>query len=264
MPPRNIQIVSTPGEIVTFPNAAGVGVIGDVPYVRGASGLLAPMAPDFFAIRQATFVYTAGLLAGATYGLMGIGDVGSSTAGTVSRSPQADNMYVDYLSAAAAGSQAYNRSGTFGLFQSRHGIDFQTIVRSSDDLTNIRTWVGLFSSAPTDSDTITGHGAAFRFSSVAGDAGWRPITRDNATQTVGTAIGTVTAATAYRLRIRLTATAAYFSVNGSTEQVVTTTLPTSTQDLGHQQGITAQAASARNFKIARTVIVFGASVGELS
>jgi hypothetical protein len=39
----------------------------------------------------------------------------------------------------------------------------------------------------SDSDTAAGHFVGVRYSTVAGDAGWMPVSRDGTTQTVGAA-----------------------------------------------------------------------------
>lgn len=50
-------------------------------------------------------------------------------------------------------------------------------------ITAVRFWAGLASALPTASDTMTGDGVLFRFSTVAGDSKWQFCTRDGATQT---------------------------------------------------------------------------------
>lgn len=218
---------------------------------------------DYEVLNKHSIAVVGGILAGATYGPVGIGDDGLTTAGTLSRVVTASNVFCNFATAAAASAQAYARSGSFTQFQRRHDPDLRVQVIAPSTLTNVRLWIGLTSAAFTDVDTHAGHTAAFRFSSVAGDTGWRPITRDGATQNVGTNIGTVVADTAYLLRIRCVLAGTptvYFSVDGGTEQAVTANLPTSTQDLGWQWDVIAQAASARNISVSRMLLKWGTTV----
>lgn len=54
-------------------------------------------------------------------------------------------------------------------------------------VTSRRFWVGLTSADMTNSDTASGHFVGARYSTVAGDAGFMPVSRDGTTQTVGSA-----------------------------------------------------------------------------
>src|SRR5690606_9834092 len=105
------------------------------------------------------------------------------------------------------------------------------IVWAPDVLTDVRMFVGLFGASPSNSDTPPNHSACFRFSSVAGDTGWTPLTRDGSTTNVGTTMGTVVASTRYRLRIRRDANGVHFSIDGGAEQTLTANLPSDTQGL---------------------------------
>lgn len=59
-------------------------------------------------------------------------------------------------------------------------------------ITATRIWAGLASALPTASDTMTGEGVLFRYSTVAGDTKWQICTRDGATQTcTDTGVGVV-------------------------------------------------------------------------
>ena len=60
-----------------------------------------------------------------------------------------------------------------------------------------RFYVGLGSTSPTDSDTAAGHYLGLRYSSVAGDAGFVPVSRDGTTQTTGASIMAIAADTPY-------------------------------------------------------------------
>src|SRR5690606_22539031 len=103
-------------------------------------------------------------------------------------------------------------------------------------------------------------GAAFRYSTVAGDAGWTPVTRDGTTQNVGTAIGsTPTADTIYSLRVWTVngGTTWKFSVNGGVEQNVSTNVPQPNENMGWGCRIRNVIASARNIGLVRAQLTFG-------
>jgi len=163
--------------------------------------------------------------------------------------------YSQFLSAASAGSQIGIVSAFSWVTRDMEPI-FDFIVRAPDVLTTVRMWVGFFPSTPSNSDDPPNHSAGFRFSSVAGDTGWRPITRDTATN-AGTNIGTVTAGQMYWLRIRCVSGHVYFSVDGGTEQDVTSNLPTGTTLWGICVTGYPTASSARSLGVARGRVLYG-------
>ena len=79
-------------------------------------------------------------------------------------------------------------------------------------------WIGLFNSKTTptlSSDTApTTNFAAFRFSTAATDTRWKYVTRDGASTTVTDSGVTVTADTEYHLKVRISGSTVYFSING--------------------------------------------------
>lgn len=220
-------------------------------------------AGDFEVINQQTLAIVPGF-DGGSYQMVGIGTAGLTIAGSANaRLATSTNMMFDFVTAAAGTAQARVHTGVFTILQRRHDFDFKAQIIAPTTLTSVRLWVGLTSAAFGDVDTHGGHCAAFRFSSVAGDTGFRAITRDGATQTTSANIGTVSSATAYLLRIRgvLAGTpTCYFSVNGGAETAQTTNLPTSTQDLGMGVCVVAQAASARNVSVGRILCKWGTTI----
>lgn len=225
--------------------------------LAGAAGAAGLTTGDFELLSRNTIAFVASYVSGGTAGTIGIGtDDAPSISGTQARSVEAVNAYNSFTTAAAAGAGAGWRSG-FALVQQRFLPQYDILITAPDILTNVRLWVGLTSLQFPDADTHTGHTAAFRFSSVAGDTGWRPVTRDGTTQNTGSNIGTVVAATRYRLRIRFAGSSVLFSVDGGTEQELSANIPGSTTDLGVDQRLIAQAASARVFKFSRSRLVFG-------
>ena len=99
-------------------------------------------------------------------------------------------------------------------------------------------WIGVFNqrTRPTlSSDTApTTDFAAFRFSTAVPDTNWQAVTRDGSATTVTDMGVAVTTDTAYHLKIRMTSSAAFFSINGGSETQVTANLPTGTSELWPQ------------------------------
>ena len=99
-------------------------------------------------------------------------------------------------------------------------------------------WIGIFNqrTRPTlSSDTApTTDFAAFRFSTAVPDTNWQAVTRDGSATTVTDMGVAVTTDTAYHLKIRMTSSAAFFSINGGSETQVTANLPTGTSELWPQ------------------------------
>ena len=155
-----------------------------------------------------------------------------------------------------------NASGGSGLARRANNpqIDFE--IKTSSDITSQRLWLGFNTSGTSgiaSSDTAPDTDIAlFRFSTAAGDNGWVPCTRNSVTTTVGSAIGTVVANTVYKLRIRLTDTAAYFSVNGGAETTISTTLPRAASNMWLVADIESLVAAQRNLLFSTTLMQWGA------
>jgi len=199
---------------------------------------------------------TAGFEAvGGAVTMSGTGAGGTALAYDAAAPAQA---YSTFTSAASAGSQI-GLTSPFSWVTRDMTPQIDVIVRSPDNLTTVRMWVGFFPSTPTNADDPPNHSAGFRFSSVAGDTGWRPITRDTATNT-GTNIGTVVASTLYWLRIRCVSGTIYFSVNGGTEQAVTANLPTGTTFWGMCVTGYPTASSARTIGVCRARVIYGTAI----
>ena len=67
------------------------------------------------------------------------------------------------------------------------GFDYVLIFKLPSSITSRRLWIGLGSTTMNDSDTAAGSFVGLRYSTVAGDAGFMPVSRDGGTQTVGAA-----------------------------------------------------------------------------
>ena len=96
-------------------------------------------------------------------------------------------------------------------------------------------WIGVFNTKTTptlSSDTAPATNfAAFRFSTAASDTKWQYVTRDGAATTVTDSGVTVTADTEYHLKVRISGSTVYFSINGGSETAVTANIPGATEVL---------------------------------
>lgn len=160
-----------------------------------------------------------------------------ATTGTLTESMQSDSNYVNFASSATINSL----SGAYivgSLVRRAYDPIIEVVLRTTADISSLRVWVGIFgASGAINVDTqASGSGLiGFRYSTAAGDTGWRPVCNDNSgNQTTGTAIGTVAVSTRYRLRARVDSAngVVYFSVNNSTETTISTNLPPVGTDLG--------------------------------
>lgn len=147
-----------------------------------ASGLLQLDAVGFFSMAAALtdWRYSFGLatfsngvtsfVGMANPSLSGTGGTGSTYAYT--------NRFSTTNSGFAQNTRLIKRSIGFGL-----ALTFKL----PSSVTSRRLWIGLTSATMTDSDTAPGHFVGVRYSTVAGDAGFMPASRDGSTQTIGAA-----------------------------------------------------------------------------
>lgn len=190
----------------------------------------------------------------------GGGTVQSVGAGTltIANTPAAANdatgTYVTMPTTASSG----NAGGVvtvFTMVQRQHNPIFVAIVETPADISSVRYWVGLGSAAVTNVDSIAGGTSfiGFRFSTVATDTGWRPVTMDGTTQTTAADIGTVVADTKYVLKFRVDSAGGkvFFSVNGGSEVEASATLPAVGTDLGVVLRVFNQVAAIRQLNLSR-------------
>jgi hypothetical protein len=193
---------------------------------------------------------------------MGIGSSAVITvAGTITHLTEADFIGKRCTSAAVIG----NSGGFFTTQQFEATIADPVAwfrIRTGSDISNVRIWVGLANQNLANQDSsATTNIAAFRYSTVAGDGGWVGVTQAaTANFTVSSTVAAIAASTEYLLRIRVSGdgTAIHFSVDGGTEQTITTDLPTTTVALNAVVKVTTQAASARVIDFAVLHVEFGA------
>jgi hypothetical protein len=146
-----------------------------------------------------------------------------------------------------AGSTAGWRSANT-LVRLDHNPYLISRIRTNTDITALRFFMGWFSADPVNADTQTTKCVGLRFSTVAGDAGFTPISSDGTTQNTGTTMGTMQASTEYLLAIRVNGggTDADFSVINRSGWVLTQ------QNLALRSGSLGTALTAYPFFIITT------------
>jgi len=201
--------------------------------------------------------------AAATYSQNGIAAPTSTGAGAVTEANDTRSTFVSQAIAATAGTFGGVRTTSFDLVRTGHDPVFEAVIKTGSDITNMRIYVGIFEAGVTNTDDVAGAGTeaiTFVYSTVRGDAGWRGLCSDGATQTLSGTIAAIAAATVYHLRIRVDSTAgiAYFSVDDGTEVAVSTTLPATTTEMGAEATAikTATTAPATNFATSRLVMEY--------
>jgi hypothetical protein len=179
--------------------------------------------------------------------------------GTASRQQDASRTYWQFRTGAVAGNFAGVRPA-FSILRDDYDFDTTVMLKTGASVADQRIWVGACDvGAFADSDTPGTRLVAFRYSTVAADAGWVPCTKNAGVQTTGTAIGTVAADTWYKLRIRRVGTSAFFSVDGGTEQQLSSNVPTGTTAFIWCMTIYTRAAAAKDMNIAGAYLEYGAS-----
>ncbi len=197
----------------------------------------------------------------------GLSNVGSPTTptsvGTASSAHDATDSFRSFATGATAGASAGWHLGIGAgsdHFRREQTFDATFIIKTGSSVANCRIWVGVRQNAAnfTNVDDGPAHHAAFRFSTVAGDATWKASTKDATSQTVTDTGATVQPSTIYVLRIRtVDAATVGFSVNGSAETQVTATLPAATQGLTISCLIFTTEAVTKSILSSRASVRFG-------
>lgn len=164
-----------------------------------------------------------------------VGIAAPTIANTPANANGADGTYVTLPTTNSSGNLGGWVTATFNILRSSYDPIIEFLVKTDATITTQRLWVGLIDADITNTDTPTTRKIiGFRWSTNASDAGWIPCLGDGSTFTPGSAIGTVAASTAYKLRIRIASgtTTAYFSVNDSAETALTANFPAIATELG--------------------------------
>lgn len=195
---------------------------------------------------------------GMAAAFQGIGVAAMTTAGTLTNSNQSDSTYVDCATAGTTGSNGGFESATFNLVRRPHSPVWMAQIRTGSTLAALRIWAGLFSAAPTNVDTLAGatEAAAFRYSTVASDAGWIGLTCDGTTQNASAKIADIAADSAYLLSIQIDHTngLVIFSINGGQEVSLAANLPAAATDLGVALYVFTTENVAKSLKISRLYV----------
>lgn len=168
-----------------------------------------------------------------------------------------EGQYIQYLSGAVSGNNGGLQATTFDQTQfiRRPIMDFA--VRNPATITNGRWWVGVFSGDPMGSATPALHYMAFRFNTATDGTTWQAVCDNGSgTPTVVDTTVTFTATTSYRMRIVVDGAGANvrFYINGILRATISTTLPTTTQNLGYNAQVQTTEAVAKAIRVGRICI----------
>lgn len=101
----------------------------------------------------------------------------------------------------------------------------EVVMRTPATL-NGRMWFGVYASLPGgNTDNVPNNSTWIAYRSGVDASNWGLVSRDGTTTSSQTTIAAIATSTAYRLRLRYDGSAMYGSVNGGTEQTVSTNLP---------------------------------------
>lgn len=126
----------------------------------------------------------------ATVNAVGVAAV--TVTGTPTTLVDASGAAASHASAAAINSDA-GWAGPASHLQTRLNPTIAFSIRPRSANSAIRYWLGIFSADPMASDSPTAHYAAFRYSTLAADAGWKAFTNDG-TASAPTQVGATQAA----------------------------------------------------------------------
>jgi hypothetical protein len=145
--------------------------------------------------------------------------------------PRTTGNYIKVTGDSTAGRGAIEGSTTSKV-QVQQEPSFEIEVITGPDLTATRIWIELTDqgNGSANSDTASGNSIAFRYSSVVDATKWFGVARDGVTQ-VTVASDAIAVDTYYKLKIRISGTTAFFSVNGGVEVSLATNLPAATVGL---------------------------------
>ncbi len=221
-----------------------------VPQTGLPSSLTAPFPPayDWFASRIA-----------GTVGL-GIGEQAPTLAGAGTFVNDTIGTGRALATAAAPGAQAGVTSGGSSQVSPQHDFTWEVIVKTGASIADIRIWLVLAQSNPTDSDDFANQRIGFRYSTVVPDGGWVGVTKDSgAVQSVTTPVASIAANTIYKLRVRKSGSTVYFSVNDGAEVSKTTNMPDATAEFFWSLQWFSQAAAVKTLTWYRQFVRFGIS-----
>jgi hypothetical protein len=183
---------------------------------------------------------TAGTWYAAGGGSVAINGAGNSNA------DDADGPFIRIDTGTTSGDEAYVK--LTADYKRDWLSDLIAYIKTPPTITSLRMFVGFFSAIPTNTDNPSGHYAAFRYSTVAGDAGWRFMTKDNSTQSIVTGSSTFTADTPYVLRVKMLASSIEAYINDALVFTASSNLPGASTLMAPTHHIFTQTAAARILK----------------
>lgn len=256
-------------EMALYDNAGNTGV-RTVPAVRvryndnGTTKYTElPFANDISLMSRAYVGHNAGLSNAAVFEMSPCGgwrDSGATSGTGPTLAEVASGRYALYTTAAASGSSGGFRTGNNAITRADQEPTFECVIITGATNTSVRYWIGLTSAAFTDTDTQSPskHLAAFRYSTAAADSGWKPVTGNGTTQTVGSDVASFVDSSRLYMRIRIVGSSCFFSINSGTEVEVSGTQPGATTSLGYDLRVITQTGSSRTINISRIALSFGA------
>lgn len=152
-----------------------------------------------------------------------MGCLTSTIAGSSALQSDTGGQFQRFTTAASANVQSGWRMTGLQAFP-EHDPDYIYRIRTGSSVANIRLWVGGFNALPVGaSDVTTNRAVGFRFSTVAGDTGWKGFySSSSSVMTFTPVITSVVASTIYDMRITVSTdgTLITFTINGVTETLV--------------------------------------------
>ncbi len=216
----------------------------------GAMSLPLPTLRNFWIVRAANTIPES------------IG-IANPTTTVATEANDVDSTYINYSVAAAVNTVGGFITPTPNLVRRQYSPTLEMIVRTSGDVSSIRLWLGLVSTAAgvtiTDALPAATAGCLFRFSTNVPDGGWVGVCGNGTTQSVTSTLAPITPNTRYLLRLRIQETptpTAYFSVNNGPETALTTNLPSDVTELGFQVRLANTIAAIRDMRFSRAVCTF--------
>lgn len=169
----------------------------------------------------------------------------------------ADGLYQQYVTGAIANQNAGWLASTTPWIDWSFPFDISFIFRTGSDITNARFWIVVAAGLPGSVDTATTRLLGFRYSTVAGDAGWIGVTNDGTNQSTTSSIASIAASTKYSLRVRSTGSTAFYSVNNGAESSLSATFPTGATRVGVGISVYTTTNSAKTIQIQRIIGNYG-------
>lgn len=187
---------------------------------------------------------------GTAYSTIGVDFVISGT-GSSTADNDTDSRWIRTSTAASANATGQLQSITGILMRRRFRSAHVLRMKTYTDISSLRFWSGLFSSAPQLADDPTGDLAAFRYSTNAGDTEWMCCVKDGSTLSATASGVTVATDTMYLLWVETDDSEVRFYINETLVHTASANLPSIDQDMGFHVGMTTLTAAVRAWKYAR-------------